>query len=374
MFLNKLQLIYENVKKTLIKEEFKSTKLKELFNFDKDKFNNEKLKNTRNDAEYILTMNLPKSADKLWDKETRDKFIESLIAEKRKLEKITLIEEYLKFIAPDDETQVQLMSDLHNMRVSNPNKILDFGDVNSASPAFNMVLSNIDAANVTDDDIQIFTKAENDFKDFNRKVRKEFSYVIGVKNNKCIGIISFDDNGKVWSISSPFSYRFGRDPKLVDILESSTELIAIKREHATEAADKQWERKKLQPYNVQRTPEEADEKQRQINSDRYSRKIFDIRSEKGKANLQGELQSVLDFAASVGRQAKELLKDQDIFAIDSPIADEFLEFITVYKQVRNELPKISAWDSKKVAQLINNLKYKTNKLEEKLNDIEENAE
>ena len=69
MFLNKLQLIYENVKKTLIKEEFKSTKLKELFNFDKDKWNNEKLKGTRNDAEYILTMNLPKSAEKLWDKE-----------------------------------------------------------------------------------------------------------------------------------------------------------------------------------------------------------------------------------------------------------------------------------------------------------------
>lgn len=374
MFLNRLQLIYEDVKKTLIKEEFKSTKLKELFSFDKDEWNNEKLKGTRNDAEYILTMNLPKSAEKLWDKETRDKFIESLIAEKRKLEKITFLEEYLKFIAPDDETQVQLMSDLHNMRVSNPNKILNFGEVKSASPAFNLVLSNIDAANITDDDIQIFTKAENDFKDFNRKVRKEFSYVIGVKNNKCIGIISFDDNGKVWSISSPFSYRFGREPKLVDILDSSTELIAIKREHANEAANKQWERKKLQPYNIQRTPEEAGEKQRQINSDRYSRKIFDIRSEKGKANLQGELQSVLDFAASVGRQAKELLKDSDIFAVDSPIADEFLEFISIYKKIRNELPNISAWDERKVNRYVNDLTYKTKKLEEKLNDVEENAE
>lgn len=177
--------------------------------------------------------------------------------------------------------------------------------------------------------------------------------------------------GRVWSVVSPFSYKFGREPKLIDILSSSDEIIAVKHQKRTDALNKLMTRKSLRPYNVQHTPEEADKLQRNINRDRYQHKLFDIRTDKGKQNLQNELQTTLDFAASVGRQAKELLKDQDIFAIDSPIADEFLEFITVYKQVRNELPRISAWDAKKVSQLVNNLNYKTKKLEEKLNDVEE---
>lgn len=194
MNLIKLNTIFEEVSKSLIKEEFKSTRLKSLFDQDREEFTDKKLKETISDAKSILLYSLPDSARGFSDIEKVHKFLDQLVADKRKLNKITLIEEYLKYIAPDENTLQTLLTDLNQIssKMRNIQTVLNFAPINKSSNAFSMLLSSLDAANISDDDLQIFKKSENDFKDFNKKARQEFTYAIGVKNNKCVGIIEFD--------------------------------------------------------------------------------------------------------------------------------------------------------------------------------------
>lgn len=194
MNLIKFNTIFEEVSKSLIKEEFKSTRLKSLFDQDREEFTDKKLKETIGDAKSILLYSLPDSARGFSDIEKVHKFLDQLVADKRKLNKITLIEEYLKYIAPDENTLQTLLTDLNQIssKMRNIQTVLNFAPINKSSNAFSMLLSSLDAANISDDDLQIFKKSENDFKDFNKKARQEFTYAIGVKNNKCVGIIEFD--------------------------------------------------------------------------------------------------------------------------------------------------------------------------------------
>lgn len=194
MNLIKLNTIFEEISKSLIKEEFKSTRLKSLFDQDREEFTDKKLKETLGDAKSILLYSLPDSARGFSDIEKVHKFLDQLVADKRKLNKITLIEEYLKYIAPDENTLQTLLTDLNQIssKMRNIQTVLNFAPINKSSNAFSMLLSSLDAANISDDDLQIFKKSENDFKDFNKKARQEFTYAIGVKNNKCVGIIEFD--------------------------------------------------------------------------------------------------------------------------------------------------------------------------------------
>jgi hypothetical protein len=194
MNLIKFNTIFEEVSKSLIKEEFKSTRLKSLFDQDREEFTDKKLKETISDAKSILLYSLPDSARGFSDIEKVHKFLDQLVADKRKLNKITLIEEYLKYIAPDENTLQTLLTDLNQIssKMRNIQTVLNFAPINKSSNAFSMLLSSLDAANISDDDLQIFKKSENDFKDFNKKARQEFTYAIGVKNNKCVGIIEFD--------------------------------------------------------------------------------------------------------------------------------------------------------------------------------------
>lgn len=380
--MSKFNTLFQQYKTKLISESISSERIKQLLTGHTDERNDKKIEDVRYDAERILSnitsiirknegYNSPAlSLDEL---KTID-FIDNKIKSKTVISRYDFALEFLDKIKNDitPETKELILQKLAELREFWSTSMLDFSPETKKARWMTRILSAIDAGTITDDDIEIFTK--DNFKNFNKKVRSSYSYVLAVKNNKPIAIAHFDEDGRINFIEKASDYRFYRDnPKLIDVLDTADELICINDKFRSERNKKILERDKTREYGKldQMSTDERLAYEKDKARSRLANKQYELKTSRKETELQNKLSIEIERAKSVGQQARELLRNEDIFSSDSPIATEFLKFISVFRTAKEELPKIRYWDERSTNQLAEKLAYATNTLEEKLNDLEE---
>ena len=220
---------------------------------------------------------------------------------------------------------------------------------NEKTYIFNQILSKIDASNITDDDIKIFTSET--FKDYTRKVKSEFSYALMLKNNQIIGYAYFDENGRIAAVRSIYySYNMpeiDKNSNLKELLEQSDKIIAISNNYSNNI-------KHRTPYH-----EKTDDEVRQANQWRYKNTIEQNKIAKKKEELKNTVDSLIKSIKNDLLPYKNILMNFDIFDDNNDIINTFIKLKNDIQITQNELQKYleSSWrNDKNVMDAIQNLK------------------
>lgn len=369
-------------KKYVITESLQLTRLKELIDINQEDVLQEKIEDFSREARWavvsifdelnaalknqgILTINLDDCFTDFLNKKLEAEAI---------ISKYDFVIEFLKlFEKLIDPKDYQAIIDKLDSKYKRywVNSELNFSKNVKPSRWMRNLLSRINAAELTENDIQIITK--QDFASFNRKERAMYDYVIALKTNKPIAILQFDEHGRIWSVEKASTYNIGKDPKMSYILDIADELIAIKSDVMSDTFKKmntRWENTRYAKLDQMSTDERNAHEQEAAASKLKQRQV-DLTHKRTENSFKSNLKLELDRAASVGKQARELLNNEDIFASESPLSTEFLKFITVYREAKEKMVNYRWYDENSANQLARKLASVTNQLEEKINQLEE---
>lgn len=170
--LTHLNKIVNTIESKLIVESFESQVIKDLVMQEKDDKYKENFHEKEREIYWIL-------ADaRMGDEETREQFVKELLnnTDEKEITKKEIIERFQKI------TGEEPYLDSYNLRGDHINDVIKLDIPNNLSSNINHIVSTFDFANLKDEDIQVFEKSE--FNKFNRKLRNEFSYAIGVDSKR----------------------------------------------------------------------------------------------------------------------------------------------------------------------------------------------
>lgn len=188
------------------------------------------------------------------------------------------------------------------------------------------ILREIDASNITDADIKVFTPET--FKEYTRKVKAEFSYALFLNNDKVIGVVYFDEDGKILDVSQITYWQYvarSSDTNLKTLLMNSDKIIAISNEY----------RKNIKygaPYE-----EKTDNDVRENNKARYRKTLQERKLNRNKENLKSQVEELIDAIKNDLIPYKEELMNLDVFDDDGDIAKTFISLKQQISKVKKSL-------------------------------------
>lgn len=188
------------------------------------------------------------------------------------------------------------------------------------------ILREIDASNITDADIKVFTPET--FKEYTRKVKAEFSYALFLNNNKVIGVVYFDESGKILDVSQIAYWQYvarSSDTNLKKLLMNSDKIIAISNEYRKNI-------KYRNPYE-----EKTDNDVREENKERYRKTLQERKLNRNKENLKNQVEELIDAIKNDLIPYKEELMNLDVFDDDGDIAKTFISLKQQISKVKKSL-------------------------------------
>ena len=388
--MNKFQKLYNTVVKqyNLIYESIQSNKIQQILdnyriNRKKEYLDDIKLE-TRN-LLYTLKkyfINMAKKFDTSYSyddfEEFVNRFVEDKLNEQKLFNKLELalnaVDEFKNRNIVEDNDIEELKNVLNTYFDYWKDTLVNFAPDIKIQRWMDEFLKQINAGDLTDEDLKIWTK-EN-FNSFNRKARREFSFVIALKNNDPIALMYFDEDGCIEAVDAISSYKrnyFGsKNFNFKDVMNAADELIGI-YDKARNASIEKLRTRSNNSYYAKLDQMSADKRNdlelRQKKSQLDTKK-FQLEKDHKVRDLQLNLKNTMDFAASVGRQAKELLHSEDIFESDSPFTTEFIKLISIYKEAKELYNKLTMWDEHVTNIMINKLNNVAKQLEEIIGDVE----
>lgn len=188
------------------------------------------------------------------------------------------------------------------------------------------ILREIDASNITDADIKVFTPET--FKEYTRKVKAEFSYALFLNNDKVIGVVYFDEDGKILDVSQITYWQYvarSSDTNLKTLLMNSDKIIAISNEYRKNI-------KYRNPYE-----EKTDNDVRENNKARYRKTLQERKLNRNKENLKNQVEELIDAIKNDLIPYKEELMNLDVFDDDGDIAKTFISLKQQISKVKKSL-------------------------------------
>lgn len=188
------------------------------------------------------------------------------------------------------------------------------------------ILREIDASNITDADIKVFTPET--FKEYTRKVKAEFSYALFLNNDKVIGVVYFDEDGKILDVSQITYWQYvarSSDTNLKTLLMNSDKIIAISNEYRKNI-------KYRAPYE-----EKTDNDVRENNKARYRKTLQERKLNRNKENLKNQVEELIDAIKNDLIPYKEELMNLDVFDDDGDIAKTFISLKQQISKVKKSL-------------------------------------
>lgn len=188
------------------------------------------------------------------------------------------------------------------------------------------ILREIDASNITDADIKVFTPET--FKEYTRKVKAEFSYALFLNNDKVIGVVYFDESGKILDVSQIAYWQYvarSSDTNLKKLLMNSDKIIAISNEYRKNI-------KYRDPYE-----EKTDNDVREENKERYRKTLQERKLNRNKENLKSQVEELIDAIKNDLIPYKEELMNLDVFDDDGDIAKTFISLKQQISKVKKSL-------------------------------------
>lgn len=188
------------------------------------------------------------------------------------------------------------------------------------------ILREIDASNITDADIKVFTPET--FKEYTRKVKAEFSYALFLNNDKVIGVVYFDEDGKILDVSQITYWQYvarSSDTNLKTLLMNSDKIIAISNEYRKNI-------KYRAPYE-----EKTDNDVRENNKARYRKTLQERKLNRNKENLKSQVEELIDAIKNDLIPYKEELMNLDVFDDDGDIAKTFISLKQQISKVKKSL-------------------------------------
>lgn len=188
------------------------------------------------------------------------------------------------------------------------------------------ILREIDASNITDADIKVFTPET--FKEYTRKVKAEFSYALFLNNDKVIGVAYFDEDGKILDVSQIAYWQYvarSSDTNLKKLLMNSDKIIAISNEYRKNI-------KYRNPYE-----EKTDNDVRENNKARYRKTLQERKLNRNKENLKSQVEELIDAIKNDLIPYKEELMNLDVFDDDGDIAKTFISLKQQISKVKKSL-------------------------------------
>lgn len=188
------------------------------------------------------------------------------------------------------------------------------------------ILREIDASNITDADIKVFTPET--FKEYTRKVKAEFSYALFLNNDKVIGVVYFDEDGKILDVSQITYWQYvarSSDTNLKTLLMNSDKIIAISNEYRKNI-------KYRDPYE-----EKTDNDVREENKERYRKTLQERKLNRNKENLKNQVEELIDAIKNDLIPYKEELMNLDVFDDDGDIAKTFISLKQQISKVKKSL-------------------------------------
>lgn len=188
------------------------------------------------------------------------------------------------------------------------------------------ILREIDASNITDADIKVFTPET--FKEYTRKVKAEFSYALFLNNDKVIGVVYFDEDGKILDVSQITYWQYvarSSDTNLKTLLMNSDKIIAISNEYRKNI-------KYRNPYE-----EKTDNDVRENNKARYRKTLQERKLNRNKENLKSQVEELIDAIKNDLIPYKEELMNLDVFDDDGDIAKTFISLKQQISKVKKSL-------------------------------------
>lgn len=206
-------------------------------------------------------------------------------------------------------------------------------DSKLAKNRLSSLFKQIDAANITDDDLIEFT----DIHEMNRKMRGKFSFVACFNNNKLIAIVHFLHDGKINYIQSV--NHFFRNLK--EVAAYSNRFIGVLSEKVDASNKKQIER--ATNRNIDERLQHADV----YNRLRYKETIARNRDNKIIEEVKKNAEEALKNASSV------IKSSNDIF---NPA---IIDIISLYKKLKEKInrQKIYRFELSEINKMIDNLNH-----------------
>lgn len=174
--LTHLNKIVNTIEGKLIVESFKSQVIKDLVMQEKDDKYKQNFEEKKHEISWVLA-DAHMGND---DPKKRKQFVKELLdnIDKKEITKKEIIERFQKITGEEPDFNSYTWTSGRN----HINDVIKLDIPNNLDSNINQVLSTFDFANIKDEDIQVFEESE--FNKFNRKLRSEFSYAIGVDSKR----------------------------------------------------------------------------------------------------------------------------------------------------------------------------------------------
>lgn len=303
-----------------------------------------------------------------------DEFYEFLCNEKKKYTGNVakqLIQKYISLYVPSKAEQFQLLMKLDDNKHINAlvNETIDFTDETMIDKSLQLVLSQIDAANISDDDIIVLK--DDDIKTFNRAKRGQYQYVICCQNGRILGVVLFQEDGTINYIVHNFYWRRGK-VNVSELLSASNKIYCIKYNTIENSRiNKLNPRRTLTIRDKSNNPDEINKFDKNANKARYRDYKYNKKETARKDAAKIRLQEALSNAKAVAIKAKAIITDDDIFsttAEENMIFNTYNKLINAYRECVRVLNSNYLWESE-AKRAIDNLTINTNKLNELLKGL-----
>ncbi len=191
------------------------------------------------------------------------------------------------------------------------------------------ILSEIDAAHITDEDINVFTPET--FNEYTRKVKAAFSYALFLKGDRLIGIAKFDETGKILHVEATEFLRYQLHAvhgtkNFKNMINNCDKIIAISNSHINNVKHREY-------YH-----EPSDDKIREQNQDRYKETLALRKVDRKKEDLKKRVNELFESIKDDLAPYQEKLMNIDMFE-DSDIAKAYADLrlqINVLKKTLND--------------------------------------
>lgn len=249
---------FEQLARRIILESMQSYKLKELVDlFSKDTsetreesikdglrtFFNDLLAKSKILQKYLDAADIKREKSYLVEKAYNDFNFSSKSRKMTNEDYKNLLKFLAKYFADKNLTSdnEKLYNDLYNEFTKNSDDSLYWSsfkfDMHPKKPVLiEKLLREIDASNITDDDVEVLLPDQ--FAEFDRKMRVNYSYIIGIDDdssdsNKVSFVVTFDENGNILNkyLSDQTDSIIQNNISFKSLLKLCTRLFAISRDH-----------------------------------------------------------------------------------------------------------------------------------------------
>lgn len=367
--LEKLNLIFNSVKNSLVTEAVIAKDIRNLLDNIREREEDKNKKELYDFLHRIVRIYLYSDikATKWATEKNLSLYFDKLVADGYEGKIIDILKEFVSQYVTDQSDKVEILLTLDDIaELKRDSRIYSFKIDKKLPQTAVKILSKINAGELTDSDIIIF-HAEN-FKQYNRKMRREYNLMLAFFKNTLVGTANFDEVGNIYYVESrPYTHE---KITLNQLLNNADQIICVKSDAHSNANKKLNERIINKKYSITDV-EKKDEWTRRQNISRYRDKLWEKKKNNVESALINDLKLKMEFAKSVGLQAKQFIKDEDLFE-DTELTSLFNNLISYYKQANEYIKNGVHWgEENKIKKTISYLNSAATKLESKIGDMED---